>query len=231
VQLLISAFAISVAALTLVLAARRILTVVGHLVVSRWFWIGGVIGFTAVASEATGNVASAATGNVNATEPTGGVAEPNEYRVRFEVGGPGAFHNVSIHVLGLTESDDGRKPVLPARRTTMNAGDDPIDWTFTIPPGESASNAWLVVTWVRPYLESVESEAIARWLDRDELYEWLWYGDANRLARIGIRTWARRHPRRSTQKMRDLAVFGRWRISALSGAIDMQGPVEVALPE
>jgi hypothetical protein len=221
VQLLISAFAISVAALTLVLAARRILIVVGHLVVSRWFWIGGVLAFTVVASEATGN----------ATEPTGGVAEPNEYRVRFEVGGPGAFHNVSIHVLGLTESDDGRRPVLPGRRTTMNAGDDPIDWTFTIPDGESASNAWLVVTWVRPYLESVESEAIGRWLDRDELYEWLWFGDANRLARIGIRTWARRHPRRSTQKMRDLAVFGRWRISALSGAIDMQGPVEVALPE
>jgi hypothetical protein len=221
VQLLISAFAISVAALTLVLAARRILTVVGHLVVSRWFWIGGVIAFTAEASEATGN----------ATEPTGRVAEPNEYRVRFEVGGPGAFHNVSIHVLGLAESDDGRKPVLPARRTTMNAGDDPIDWTFTIPGGESASNAWLVVTWVRPYLESVESEAIARWLDRDELYEWRWYGDANRLARIGIRSWARRHPRRSTQKMRDLALFGRWRISALSGGVDLQGPVEVALPE
>jgi hypothetical protein len=211
VQLLISAFAISVAALTLVLAARRILTVVGHLVVSRWFWIGGVIAFTA--------------------EPTGRVAEPNEYRIRFEVGGPGAFHNVSIHVLGLTESDDGHKPVLPARRTTMNAGDDPIDWTFTIPDGESASNAWLVVTWVRPYLESVESEAIARWLVRDELYEWLWYGEANRLARIGIRSWARRHPRRSTQKMRDLALFGRWRISALSGGVDLQGPVEVALPE
>ncbi len=100
-QLLISAFAISVAALTLVLAARRILTVVGHLVVSRWFWIGGVIAFTVEASEATGNGA----------KPTGSVEEPNEYRVRFEVGGPGAFHNVSIHVLGLPETDDGQKPV------------------------------------------------------------------------------------------------------------------------
>ena len=209
-QLLLSAFAISVAALTLVLAARRIFTVVGHLVVSRWFWIGGVIAFTA--------------------ESTGGVAERNEYRVRFEVGGPAVFHNVAIHVLGLTGTDDGQKPVLPARRTTMNAGDDPIEWTFTVPDGESASDAWLVMTWVRPYLEGVESEAIARWLDRDELYEWLWCGDANRLARIGIRSWARRHPRRSTQKMRDLALFGRWRISALSSEIEMRGPVEVPLP-
>jgi hypothetical protein len=211
VQLLISAFAISVAALTLVLAARRILTVVGHLVVSRWFWVGGVIAFTAGA--------------------TGRVAEPNEYRVRFEVGGPGVFHNVSIHVLGLPESGNGGSPVPPERRITMNAGDDPIDWTFTVPDAESASRAWLVATWVRPYLEGVESEAVARWLDGDQLYEWRWYGDANRLARIGIRSWARRHPRQSTQRMRDLPLFGTWRATTLSSGIDMQGPVEVALPE
>ena len=210
-QLLISAFAISVAALTLVLAARRLLTVAGHLVVSRWFWVGGVIAFTAGAS--------------------GRVGAPNEYRVRFEVGGPGVFHNVSIHVLGLPESGDGERPVPPARRTTMNAGDDPIDWTFTVQDAESTSRAWLVVTWVRPCLEGVESEAVARWLDGDQLYEWRWFGDANRLVRIGIRSWARRHPRRSTQGMRELPLFGRWRVTTLSSGIDMQGPVDVALPE
>ena len=140
-QLLVSAFAISVAALTLVLAARRLLVMGSRLVMSRWFWAGGVIAFFA--------------------GPTISLGDTTEYRVRFEVGGPGSFHNVSVRVRGLADSDGGGR--LPTqRRTTMNAGDDPIDFTFTVPDSESASRAWVVVTWVRPHLEGVESEAVAR---------------------------------------------------------------------
>jgi hypothetical protein len=205
VQLLISAFAISVAALTLVLAARRLLVVGSRVVVGRWFWIGGVIAFS--------------------VEPTKVV---DQYRVRFEVGGPGAFHNVSVHVRGLTEYDAEHVP--PQRRMTMNTGEDPIDFTFTVPDSDSAAGAWVVVTWVRPYLEGVESEAIAQSLHGDRLYEWRWYSETNRLARIGIRNWARRNPRRSTQKMRELPLFGRWRVTWLSSGIELQGPIEVPLP-
>ncbi|MGY4652587.1 hypothetical protein [Mycobacterium sp. URHB0021] len=208
-QLLVSAFAISVAALTLVLAARRLLVMGSRLVMSRWFWAGGVIAFSA--------------------GPTIRLGDTTEYRVRFEVGGPGSCHNVSVHVRGLAESNGGGR-LPPHRRTTMNAGDDPIDFTFTVLDSESASRAWVVVTWVRPYLEDVESEAVARWLHGKDLYEWLWYSEANRLARIGLRNWARRHQGRSTRKLRDLAIFGRWRVTTVSSEIEMQGPVEVPLP-
>jgi hypothetical protein len=221
VQLLVSAFAISVAALTLVLAARRLLVMGSRLVMSRWFWVGGVIAFSA--GPVTGR---ADADSVDGVEP----ADTTEYRVRFEVGGPGSFHNVSVHVRGLAGTGDGGGQLPPQRRTTMNAGDDPIDFTFTVPAADSASKAWVVVTWVRPYLEGVESEAVARWLHGEVLYEWLWYSEANRLARIGLRNWAHRHQWRLTRKLRDLALFGRWRVATLSSGIDMQGPIEVPLP-
>jgi hypothetical protein len=203
VQLVLSAFWISVAAVTLVLAGWRLFSLGSRFVISRYFWVGGVIGF--------------------AVEPTGDAAE---YRVRFEVAGPGVYHNVGIHVLGPT---DGEQAIASAQRTTMNAGDDPFEWTFTLPDVESVETARVVVTWVRPFFEGVESEAIARWVDRDDVYEWRWYGYPNRLVRIAIRSWARRNPRRS-EKLRDLPLFGRWRLTAISSSVELMGPVDKPLP-
>jgi hypothetical protein len=209
VQLLVSAFWISFAALTLVLATWRLLSVGSRFVISRYFWVGGVIGFS--------------------VEPTGPVGT-GEYRVRFQVAGPGVYHNVSVHVLGLAPTHDGERPIEPERRTTMNAGDDPIEWTFTLPDPEGASTAWVVATWVRPFFEGVESEAIARWVDRDDVYEWRWYGNSIRLVRIAIRTWARRNPRRSAT-LRELPLFGRWRLTAISSGIELMGPTDKPLPK
>lgn len=208
-QLLLSAFWIFVAALTFVLATWRLFSFGSRFVISRWFWVGGVIGFS--------------------VEPTGSVAA-GEYRVRFEIAGAGVFHNVSIHVLGLAQEDHGERLAPSERRTTMNAGDDPIEWTFTLPDVESASNAWVVATWVRPFFEGVESEAVARWVERDDVYEWRWYGNANRLVRIAVRSWARRNPRRS-QKLRDLPLFGRWRLTAISSGVELMGPADKPLPK
>jgi hypothetical protein len=209
VQLLLSAFWISFAALTLVLASWRLFTAGSRFVISRYFWVGGVIGFS--------------------VEPT----ESNDaakYGVRFEIAGPGVFHNVSIHVLGPARGDHGQRIVPPERRATMNAGDEPIEWTFALPDAESASGAWVVATWVRPFFEGVESEAVARWVNRDEVYEWVWYGNANRLVRIVIRSWARRNPRRS-EKLRELPLFGRWRLTAINSGVELMGPVDKPLPK
>lgn len=204
-QLVLSAFWISVAAVTLVLAGWRLFSLGSRFVISRYFWVGGVIGFS--------------------VEPTGDGAA--EYRVRFEVAGPGVYHNVGIHVLGVA---DGEPAIASAQRTTMNAGDDPFEWTFTLADVESASTARVVVTWVRPFFEGVESEAIARWVDRDDVYEWRWYGYTNRLVRIAIRSWAQRNPRRSP-KLRELPLFGRWRLTAISSGIEWMGPVDKPLPK
>jgi hypothetical protein len=209
VQLLLSAFWISFAALTLVLATWRLLAAGSRFVISRYFWVGGVIGFS--------------------VDPTAS-CEAGEYDVRFEIAGPGVFHNVSIHVLGQAQDDHGQRLVPPQRRATMNAGDEPIEWTFTLPDAESASNAWVVATWVRPFFEGVESEAVARWVDRDDVYEWVWYGNANRLVRIAIRSWARRNPRRS-EGLRELPLFGRWRLTAINSGIELMGPVNKPLPK
>jgi hypothetical protein len=209
VQLLLSAFWISFAALTLVLAGWRLFGITSRFVIARYFWVGGVIGFS--------------------VEPTGD-ADAGEYRVRFEVAGPGVYHNVAIHVLGAEPAEPGKALIQPEQRTTMNAGDDPIEWTFTLSDVESASDAWVVATWVRPFFEGVESEAIARWVDRDDVYEWRWYGYTNRLVRIAIRSWARRNPRRS-QKLRDLPLFGRWRLTAIHSGIELMGPTHKPLPK
>jgi hypothetical protein len=209
VQLLLSAFWVFVAALTLVLATWRIFALGSRFVIARYFWVGGVIGFS--------------------VEPTG-AADTGEYRVRFEVAGPGVFHNVSIHVLGSANGGHGERLVPPELRTTMNAGDGPIEWTFTLADVGSASDAWVVATWVRPFFEGVESEALARWVDRDDVYEWRWYGNGNRLVRIGIRSWARRSPRRA-EKLRELALFGRWRLTAISSGVELMGPVDRPIPK
>ena len=208
-QLLLSAFWISFAALTLVLASWRLFTAGSRFVISRYFWVGGVIGFSIEPTESN---------------------DAAEYGVRFEIAGPGVFHNVSIHVLGPARGDHGQRIVPPERRATMNAGDEPIRWTFTLPDAASASGAWVVATWVRPFFEGVESEAVARWVDRDDVYEWVWYGNANRLVRIVIRSWARRNPRRS-EKLRELPLFGRWRLTAINSGVELMGPVDKPLPK
>ncbi|PRC62672.1 hypothetical protein C6A85_01825, partial [Mycobacterium sp. ITM-2017-0098] len=60
--------------------------------------------------------------------------------MRFEVGGPGVFHNVAVQLFGVPE------PVCaalqrPAVRHTMAAGDDPIEWTLRL-GDDDAERAW-----------------------------------------------------------------------------------------
>jgi hypothetical protein len=205
VQLVLSVFALTVATLTLVLAARRLLNVGSQLVFSRFIAVGGMVAFSAGRTE---------------------TVEAPQYYVRFEVGGSGVFHNVAVHLLGLSDSPDGEAVVPPARRHTMSAGDDPIDWTFTVPDVKSAPNAWVMVSWVRPYLEGIDSEAVAQRLNEDQLYEWRWYTEPTRFLRTGVRNLARRYPRRSTQALRDLSLYGRWRRTTSSSRIDMLGPAD-----
>lgn len=205
-QLVLSVFALTVATLTLVLAARRLLNLGSQLVFSRFIAVGGMVAFSAARTE---------------------TVEALEHHVRFEVGGSGVFHNVAVHLLGLTESPNGEAAVPPPRRGTMSAGDDPIDWTFTV---ADPSNAWVMVSWVRPYLEGIDSEAVAQRLNEDQLYEWRWYTEPTRFLRTGVRNLARRYPRRSTQAMRELSLYGRWRRTTSSSRIDMLGPADSPPP-
>jgi hypothetical protein len=209
VQLVLSVFALTVATLTVVLAARRLLNLGSQLVFGRLIAVGGMVAFSAGPTE---------------------MVEAPQYHLRFEVGGSGVFHNVAVHLLGLTESPDGEAPVPPARRHTMSAGDDPIDWTFTVPDVKSAPNAWVMVSWVRPYLEGIDSEAVAQRLNEDQLYEWRWYTEPTRFLRTGVRNLARRYPRRSTQALRELSLYGRWRRTTSSSRIDMLGPADSPPP-
>jgi hypothetical protein len=153
------------------------------------------------------------------------IVEVPEYRVRFAVGGPGAFHHVSVHVLGVAEDEDGELPTPPEQRTTMSSADDPIDWTFELPDFDAAVDAWAVVTWIRPHLEGVASEAVARWLNRDRLYQWRWYRPRSQATRIRLRNWARRHPQMSWEKLRDLSVYGEWERKAPSNPLGLEGPI------
>jgi hypothetical protein len=139
VQLVLSVFALTVATLTLVLAARRLLNLGSSLVFSRLIAVGGMVAFSSGRTE---------------------IVDAPQYYVRFEVGGSGVFHNVAVHLLGLTESPDREAAVPPKRRRTMSAGDDPIEWTFTVADGKSASDAWVMVSWVRLYLEGIDSEPL-----------------------------------------------------------------------
>jgi hypothetical protein len=138
------------------------------------------------------------TGNVEHTVRfigLGQLAEVPEYLVKVTVGGPGVFHHVGVHVLGVDEDDNGDLPEPPKPRVTMTAADDPIEWKFTVPSWGHATNGWAVVTWVRPYLEGVVSEAVAHCLNRNRIYRWRWYHPRSQQARIRVRNWARTHQR------------------------------------
>lgn len=165
--------ALTVATLTVLLAVRRLLMVGSRLVFSRYVAVGGLVAFSADRDDSTDDHVGAA------------------YHLRFEVGGPGVFHNVTVQLFGVPESGEGTELEPPAVRHTMAAGDGPIEWTFRLPDG-AAEQAWVMVTWVRPYLQGVESEALAQWLQTGRLYEWRWYSETNRYVRTVIRFVARR---------------------------------------
>jgi hypothetical protein len=190
------AAALTVAALTVLLAVRRILMSGSQLVFSRYVAVGGLVAFS--------------------TDRDGPV-----YRVRFEVGGPGVFHNVSVQLFGVPESGRDTELNPPAVRHTMAAGDGPIEWTFRL-PGEAAERAWVMVTWVRPYLQGVESEALAQWLLTDRLHEWRWYSETTRYVRTVIRFLARRWS--AGGSMRELPLYGRWRRTSSNSSADLLGP-------
>lgn len=199
-QLVLSVFALTIATLTFVLAARRLLTLGSRVVFSRLIAVGGMVAFSA------------------------GPDNTGEYRVHFEVGGPGVFHNVAVQIFGLAAGCDA--PVPPALRHTMSACDDPIDWTFVVADTGSAADAWVMVTWVRPYLEGIDSEAIAQRLNHHQLYEWRWYSETARYIRTALRNLARRYPRQSNQKLRELPLYGRWRKTTSNSRIDLLGPAD-----
>jgi hypothetical protein len=182
-----SVVALTVATFTVLLAARRILIIGSTLVFSRYVAVGGLVAFSAT-------------------------RDGDHYRVRFEVGGPGVFHNVTVDLFGA----DGTAPPVP--RHTMAAGDAPIEWTFALP---DAAQAWVMVTWVRPYLQGVESEALAQRLEGGRLYEWRWYSETSRYVRTVIRFLARRW---SWESLRELPLYGRWRRTSSNGEADLLGP-------
>jgi len=196
--------ALTVATLTVLLAVRRFLTVGSHLVFSRYVAVGGLVAFS--------------TDRGDSADDHGGV-----HHVRFEVGGPGVFHNVTVQLLGVPEAAAGAELERPARRHTMAAGDGPIEWTFRL-PDDAAERAWVMVTWVRPYLQGVESEALAQWLLTGRLYEWRWYSETTRYVRTVIRFAARRWPVLGGEAMRELALYGRWRRTSSNTSADLLGP-------
>ncbi|WP_409430135.1 hypothetical protein ACJEIK_19250 [Mycobacterium sp. SMC-16] len=195
--------ALTVATFTVLLAVRRVVMVVSGLVFARYVAVGGLAAFSVDRDDAA----------------------TDTYRVRFEAGGPAVFHNVTVQLFGVPES---AAPEPPALRHTMIAGDDPIDWTFRVPDG-AAAQPWVMVTWVRPYLQGVESEALAHWLQGGRLYEWRWYSETNRYVRTVIRFVARR---RSVggESMRDLPLYGRWRRTSSNNSADLLGPAATPPP-
>lgn len=188
-----SVVALTVATFTVLLAARRILMVGSALVFSRYVAVGGLVAFTVT-------------------------RDGDEHRVRFEVGGPGVFHNVTVHLFGAQEVAP------PAVRHTMAAGDPPIEWAFGL---ADATQAWVMVTWVRPYLQGVESEALAQRLAGGRLYEWRWYSETSRHVRTVIRFLARRW---SWESLRELPLYGRWRRTSSNSEADLLGPGATAPP-
>lgn len=199
-SLILSVFALTVATLTIVLAARRLLVVVSELVYARYVAVGGLVAFS-VTHE--GDAC---------------------YRMRFEAGGPAVFHNVAVALCGVSDVD------APAPRDNMRACDAPLEWTFTLPDAGAAAHAWVMVSWVRPYLEGIDSEAIAQPLQGDQLYEWRWFSDPNRFVRTGLRAFAHRFPRLSGGRMRELSLYGRWRRTTSSSPSDLLGPADVVPP-
>ena len=195
--------AVTVATFTVLLAVRRFVMVGSQLVFSRYVAVGGLVAFS--------------THRGDSTDPDGG----GVYHVQFEVGGPGVFHNVTVQLFGVPETGQEAELEHPAVRHTMAAGDRPIEWTFRL-PGEAAERAWVMVTWVRPYLQGVESEALAQWLLTGRLYEWRWYSETTRYMRTVIRFIARRWS--VGESMRELPLYGRWRRTSSNTSADLLGP-------
>lgn len=200
VDLVWGVVALTVATFTVLLAVRRVVMVVSGLVFARYVAVGGLAAFSVDRDAADG------------------------YTVRFEVGGPAVFHNVSVQLSG----GQGAEPAPPPLRPTMIAGDDPIEWTFRLPDG-AAVQAWVLVTWVRPYLQGVESEALAHWLQAGRLYEWRWYSETNRYVRTVIRFVARRWDV-GGEALRELPLYGRWRRTSSNSRADLLGPAATPPP-
>lgn len=194
--------ALTVATFTVLLAVRRVVMAVSGLVFARYVAVGGLAAFSVSRGDAA-----------------------DTYHVRFEVGGPAVFHNVTVQLFGVPES---AAPAPPALRHTMIAGDDPIDWAFGLPAG-AAAQPWVTVTWVRPYLQGVESEALAHWLQSGRLYEWRWYSETNRYVRTVIRFVARRWSF-GGESLRELPLYGRWRRTSSNNSADLVGPAATAPP-
>ncbi|ORA33912.1 hypothetical protein [Mycobacterium aquaticum] len=197
--------ALTVATLTVLLAVRRFVMVGSQLVFSRYVAVGGLVAFSAYRDDSD---------------------SPGAYRVRFEVGGPGVFHNVTVQLFGVSETGGEQRPAV---RHTMAAGDTPIEWTFRH-PAEVAERAWVMVTWVRPYLQGVESEALAQWLPTGRLYEWRWYSETTRYVRTVTRFIARRSPVPLGASMRELPLYGRWRRTSSNTSADLLGPAATPPP-
>jgi hypothetical protein len=204
VDLVWGVIALTVATLTVLLAVRRIVMVGSGLVFSRYVAVGGLVAFS--------------TDRDGSTDPDDVV-----FHVRFEAGGPGVFHNVAVQLFGVPESSEGAELDRPALRHTMAAGDVPIEWTFRL-PGAAAERAWVMVTWVRPYLQGVESEALGQWLLTGRLYEWRWYSETTRYVRTVIRFAARRWSVPGRESMRELPLYGRWRRTSSNTGADLLGP-------
>jgi len=195
--------ALTVATFTVLVAVRRFVMVGSQLVFSRYVAVGGLVAFSTHRDDSIDS-------------HDGGV-----YHLRFEVGGPGVFHNVTVQLFGVSET--GAELACPAVRHTMAAGGRPIEWAFRL-PDEAAERAWVMVTWVRPYLQGVESEALAQWLLTGRLYEWRWYSETTRYVRTVIRFVARRWSVPAGESMRELPLYGRWRRTSSNTSADLLGP-------
>lgn len=195
--------ALTVATVTVVLAVRRVLMVVSQLVFSRYVAVGGLVALSTRREDSSDGECI--------------------HHVRFEVGGPGVFHNVTMQLLGVPESGDDARWTPPTLRHTMTAGDSPIEWTFRL-TGDAADQAWVMVTWVRPYLQGVESEALAQWLSTGRLYEWRWYSETTRHVRTALRFVARRWLVPGGESVRELPLYGRWRRTSSNSDADLLGP-------
>jgi hypothetical protein len=202
VDLMWAVVAVTIATFTVLLAVRRFVMFVSELVFSRYVAVGGLVAFS-----------------LDVDDSADGQGSRN-YTMRFEVGGPAVFHNVAVQLFGVL---DGADIEPPASRHTMAAGDRPVEWRFAL-SGDAAARGWVMVTWVRPYLQSVESEALARPLQTDLLYEWRWYSETTRYIRTVARYVARRWPIPGRESLRELPLYGRWRRTSSNTSADLLGP-------
>ena len=84
--------ALTVATFTVLLAVRRVLVVGSDWVFSRYVAVGGLVAYS--------------------TDHDG-----STFHVRFEVGGPGVFHNVTVQLFGVPESGSVAGPQPPRHGT------------------------------------------------------------------------------------------------------------------